>query len=246
MRNRIARYSATLVAGVFALGVFGAATGGAAVAGTVLNTHNEAGYRAGNGNWRFRFVQTEFTVPENVCSDSYVGAGVMLAGVTNNVALGVGCHDGFPFAGYGFGSTSTTNPFLWTRITSVAADDVIFAQIYYDVANNHVFLYEYDKTTHILLTNDSFNAHSALYKWATAATWVTNPLHNPPAPGTSFILVPFTDTHVTSYDGTRGSGISGRWGAHGLQAVHGSHVIAAAPLLYHFHTQFNVRLFGNS
>ena len=73
-----------------------------------------------------------------------------------------------------------------------------------------------------------------------------------PAPGTNFVLVPFSDVSVTSYNGTRGtnSGMNGPWGVTGLQAVNGAHVEFAAPLLYDSNgdsdNTFNAREYGNS
>ncbi len=73
---------------------------------------------------------------------------------------------------------------------------------------------------------------------------VATPLPHPPPPGTSQILVPFTDAAATTYNGTHGTGINGPWGVQQEQAVNGNHVIANAPTLYNSGTTFNVRIHG--
>jgi hypothetical protein len=82
------------------------------------------------------------------------------------------------------------------------------------------------------------------YKQAVLSADVSNPLHSPPPPGTSTILVPFTTGTVTTYNGTHGTGINGPWGVQQEQAVNGAHVVANAPLLYNSGTTFNVRIYG--
>lgn len=249
MHNRIARSTVSIAGALIALGALGATSAGAAGAATstpITNRHL-AGYQIGDNNWRFRFNATEFTVPEHACDDdSYLGSGIALTGTTDNVAVGVACDDGTPEAGFAFAYSGTTDPGLFTHGTHVSRDDLIQAQIYYDPANNHVFLWEFDVTRNRILVNDSFNAHSALYKTALQGAWVDNPLDSPPAPDTSFVLVPFADSMVTTYNGTHGTGVNGPWGVTQIQALNGAHIIAAAPVLYNGNTQFNVRLYGNS
>lgn len=233
----------------------GALTLAAAVpAGATTNTSNQAGYRAGGaGLWNLRYVQAEFTVPQHACTgDDFNGAGVQLAGHVNSVAVGVACDGSVPTAGYQFAYNGTTWSSTWTFTTKCAADDRIFASLYYDTVNNYVELYEVDLTTGVTLVNDSALAYGAGYHWATAAAQVNTPLAYAPGPGQNFILVPFSDVTVTSYNGTHGTnhGMNGSWGVAGIQAVNGAHVIFAAPVLYGTSggsdNTFNTREFGNS
>ena len=72
MRSTIRRLALVpgtlLAAGALMLGMTTAA-------GAAVTTTNWGGYRAGNGNWHFRYIQGTFTVPQHACTgDDFTGA----------------------------------------------------------------------------------------------------------------------------------------------------------------------------
>jgi hypothetical protein len=222
---------------------------------TSISTTDQAGYQAGGtaGLWGMRYIQAEFTVPQQACSsDDFSSAGIQLAGRVDSVAVGVACNGSTPTAGYQYAYQGTTWNNTWKFTTRTLADDLIFASLYYDVSNNYVELYEIDLTTGTTLVNDTTTAYGAMYHWATASATVKTPLVFAPEPGTNFVLVPFTDVKVTSYNGTYGNngGMNGPWGVTGLWAVDGAHLEFGAPMLYDSDgssdNTFNTREYGNS
>jgi hypothetical protein len=246
-------------AAVLAAGALTFATAGPAGATiSTPETHptaNQAGYQAGGeaGLWGFRYIQAEFTVPQHACSsDDFNSAGIQLAGRVDSVTVGVACSGSTPTAGYQYAYQGTTWSNTWKFTTKTLADDRIFASLYYDVDNNYVALYEIDLTTGTTLVNDTTTAYGGMYHWATASATVNTPLVFAPEPGTNFVLVPFSDVSVTSYNGTRGtnSGMNGPWGVTELQAVNGAHLELGAPILYdsdgNSDNTFNAREYGNS
>lgn len=215
----------------------------ASAAGATVNTSNEAGYRAGNGAWNFRYVTTTFTVPELACTgrDDFQAAGVILQGSLANATVGVSCNGSTPMAGW---STTSLTHHAGGAL-AVSGDDNVTVAAYYDTTTGFDYFYATDNTNGHSATW-AHKAGVAEYHFALAGAVVNNPLQHAPSPGNSFILVPFSNSGVTSYDGTHGSGLNGPWGVTGLQAVNGAHVIAAAPVLYNNWTTFNVRVIGNA
>jgi hypothetical protein len=244
MRNAIRRLALPL-GSLLAAGGLVLAT--AATAGAAINTDYATGWQAGNNAWQFRFVEAKFTVPLHACgSDDFWGAGISLIGSSDRVTLGVSCQGSIPFAGYQFDYTGTTDPNSWSHVTAVASNHVILEQLYYDQTTDYVSLWAKDLTTGAVLVNDSHYASSARYMTVLAAAAVADPASYAPSAGKSFVLMPFTDVNVTSYNGVHGNGIEGRWGVKELDETNGAQVIAAAPDLYNGGTAFNVREYGNS
>lgn len=245
MRSTIRRLAlvpgTVLAAGALVLGMATAA------GATVKDSTGWAGYRAGNGNWMFRYIQGTFVVPQHACvSDDYSASGVHLGGKVDFVNLGVAC-TGTPAAlttyfTYDNGATTTTT----YATTAPAADDTVFASIYYNQANNDANVYEYDETTSTTLVSTWITAGTAQYTWASAFGIVNTAQPAPPSPGSSITLVPFSQVRVTSYDGTHGQGISGPWGVQQEQGVNGAHVIDSGTGLSDGWTSFNVTEYGNS
>jgi hypothetical protein len=232
----------------------GVSPAGATPAGATIDTTNQAGYQVGGpGHWSFRYIRAEFTVPQHACSsDDFSRAGIQLAGKVDSVAVGVACRGSLPTAGYQFGYDGTTWSNTWTFTTKTLSDDLILASLYYDQGNNYVSMQETDLTTGQTLVNDTSLAYGAMYHWATALAQVNTPLIYAPDPGQSFVLVPFSDVAVTSYDGTHGQdgGMTGLWAVTALRAVNGAHVDFAARPLYSSGSgrdnTFNTREYGNS
>jgi hypothetical protein len=245
MRSTIRRLA--LVPGtVLAAGalILGTAT---AAGATVKTTDGWAGYRAGNGNWNFRYIQGTFVVPQHACtSDDYSASGVHLGGTIDFATVGVAC-TGSPAAittywAYNNGATSG----ITYGTTAPAADDTVFVSLYYNAANNDTNVYEYDETSGTTLLSTFITAGTALYKWASAFGIVNPSQPAPPPSGTSYTLVPFSQVRVTSYNGTRGTGINGPWGVQDEEAVNGAHVFAAGTNLSDGWGSFNVTEYGNA
>jgi hypothetical protein len=244
MRSTIRRLA--LVPGtVLAAGalILGTAT---AAGATVQTTNGWAGYRAGNGNWHFRYIQGTFVVPQNACgTDDFTSAGVHLGGSIDFTTIGIACTSPGTLTTYWtWNNGATTGTSYGT--TTPAADDTVFASLYYNQANNITNVYEYDETTATTLVNTFVTAGTALYKWASAFGTIYNDQPYPPASGSSYTLVPFSQVRVTSYDGTHGSGIDGPWGVQEEEAVNGAHVIYAGTGLSDGWTAFHLTEYGNA
>jgi hypothetical protein len=242
MANRFTRGAAVVTGAVLAFGTAGLMMATAAGA-TVKDTGNPAlaGYQAGNGSWNFRYVTTTLRVPEGACnSDDFVAGGVELAGNNSLAATGVFCVNGVPTAGW---STRSLNHIAAGGFV-VQGDDDIQVSTYYDQTTGYDYFYATDLTTGVSDTW-AHKAGVAEYHYARAGNLVNNPLLFPPAPGTNYILTYFWDSGVTSYNGTHGTGLNGAWGVQQVQAVHGAHINAQAPVLFDSGTSFNVRVYGN-
>jgi hypothetical protein len=243
---RIKHHLGRLAGGGLIMAAAALVLGPSAVSFANVNTSNQAGYQVGDNAYRFRFVQGVMTLPLlSQCSNlNYTNSGVQLIGATGqSAAVGVQCSGGHYFAGWLLSYAGNTFPTL-AHLTPVAGGDQILVQLYYDQTTNNVNFTAIDQTTGMTLVHAAAFAGSALYKQAVLSADVSNPLASPPPPGTSFILVPFTNSAVTTYGGIHGTGISGPWGVQEEQAVNGAHVIANAPLLYNSGTTFNVRVNG--
>lgn len=239
---------ATVGAGVAAAVMLGSSTASfAAVTTPIVNTTNQAGYQVGNNAYRFRLVQGQMTLPlvSQCTNGNYRNSGIQLITSTgNSFAVGAECGTGGYAVGYRFGYPGNTFPALGILAT-VAGGDQIFMQLYYDQTTNFVHVTAVDKTTNTTLVSTAVTAGAAAYKQAVLSADVQNPLGTPPPPGSNYVLVPFTNGAVTTYGGLRGTGINGPWGVQEEQAVSGSLVIAAAPLLFKSDSQFNVRIYGH-
>jgi hypothetical protein len=245
MRSTIRRLALVpgtlLAAGALVLGM-------ATAAGATVTTNNWGGYRAGDGNWHFRYIQGTFVVPQHACTgDDFTGAVVHLGGSVDYVSLGVACF-GSPVAVRSFltydngpsGGVTSYGP------STVAADDTIYAQIYYNQSNNIANVYEYDETSGVTLENTYVNAGTAQYKWATAAGQINTSQPLPPPPGTSIALVPFSQVRVTSYNGTKGSGLAGPWGVQDEEVFNGAHEIFGGSGASSNYGSFNATEYGNA
>jgi hypothetical protein len=243
MANRFAR-GAVAVAG--ALLTFGAVSTMLAIAAgasaNVINRAREAGWQSGNGSWTFRWVQTTFTVPVNACgSDDFQTASASLKSAQAMAIVGVGCVSGVPRAGWS--TTGLMNPASGSF--AVHGGDSVSVSIYYDKSTGYDYFHAKDNTTG-MTRNWANKAGAASYHYAFTYAEVNNPLQYPPPPGTNYVLVPYTGSSVTSLDGTHGQGLNGPWGVTQVQAVNGSQVIAAAPVLYNNGSTFNVRVYGSA
>jgi hypothetical protein len=83
-----------------------------------------------------------------------------------------------------------TFPSLTHLTTSVAAGDQISLSLYYDQISNLVHFKAVDQTTGRPLVATVQPVGVAQYKQAVLSADVSNPLPNPPPPGTSTVLVP--------------------------------------------------------
>lgn len=245
MRSSIRRLALVpgtlLAAGALVLGM-------ASAAGAVVTTSNWAGYRAGNGNWHYRYVQGTFVVPQHACTgDDFTGAVVHLGGSVDYVSVGVAC----------FGSPYAPRSYLTYNSTSgvhtsygpggvVTGDDTIFASLYYNSANNQVNVYAYDETAGVTLENTFVDAGTAQFKYATVAGQINPSQPFPPGAGSSITLVPFTQVRVTAADGQRSSGMSGPWGVQDEEVFNGAHEIAGGSGASSNYSSFNSTEYGNA
>jgi hypothetical protein len=244
MMRSILRKTSLALVGAGAAGVMVLALSGTSFA--AVNTTNQAGYQAGNNSYRFRFVQGAMTLPLNGCANgNFINSGVQLIGASN-AAVGARCNGASSFIvgwNVGYPGSGTTFPPV-TFSATTAPGHRILLQIFYDQTTNFVHFTAVDETGGVTLFTVSSNAGAALYKEAVLSTDVSNPLVTPPAPGTNYTLVAWDSGALTTYNGTRGTGICGPWGTAEQQAVSGAKIVAAAPVLYNNCSQFNVRIYG--
>jgi hypothetical protein len=252
MRSTIRRLALVpgtlLAAGALVLGM-------ATAAGATVTTTNWGGYRAGNGNWHFRYVQGTFVVPQKACVntgsgvDDYQTAGVHIGGSIDYVTAGVICNgqsntglSGF----YSFNNGSTSGTGSPIASINPSGDDTVFASLYYDSSNNQVNVYVYDETKASTLINTWLFAGNGQFKWASDfATIIASQPFGPPS-GTSITLVPFTGVRVTSLDGTKGTGMAGPWGVQDEEAFNGAHEILGGSGPNSNYSSFNVTEYGNA
>jgi hypothetical protein len=238
MLNRFTRGAVAVAGALLTFGAVSSMMAGAA--GATTNDNNFAGYQSGNGAWNFRWVTTTFTVPEYACAgDDFQAAGPELYGNNSVAVIAVHCEHHTPVVSWG---TVSLHKVRYGNLL-VAGDDNVTLSIYYDQTTGYDYFYATDNTAG-QSASWAHKAGVAEYHYASVGADVNNPLHFPPPPGQTYVLVPFTGTTVTSYDGTHGSGLNGSWGVTEFQAVNGAHVIAA-PSALSGGSSFNIDLYGN-
>ena len=195
---------ATAGAALLTVGAAGATSAGAATHYPVIYTSSQAGYTV-SGRW-FRYVSTTVKVPPAGSVFNYalvalggsnvagVNLGIQPGGGPNSIGWAVGSQ---PF-GMGGGLLSNVNP---------KVGDTVLIDLYYNKATGGVTATATDLTTNKADDVTIAEGKSALFTSAEVAGFIHNP-SSPPAADTR--LWQFTDSHVTTYTGTRGT-MTGSW-----------------------------------
>jgi hypothetical protein len=256
------RTSLAVGLGSLSLAALSLAAAAPAGASTIETTSNPAlaGYQAPVTSWNFRYIATTFTVPEYACNytspDSFESAGVALnfssltsGGGLSGAGIGVTCYGSTPMVGWSVYSLNH----LASSGMGVARDDTISVSVYYDQTTGYDYFSATDQTTGQSFYTWAHKAGAANYHSYFVGDLVSNPLTNPPPPGSNYVLTPFWNTLATSYDGTHGygGGLYGQWGWPDMVAAYnGAWLIAEAPVLYSTdggdYNTFNVREYGNA
>jgi hypothetical protein len=214
MRRRILRTLvaavATAGAALLTVGLAGPAAAGPATAGThaasypVIYTSSQGGYTA-SGRW-FRFVATFVKVPPAGTVRNYaevVLGGAKVSPVTLGLKAGggpnsIGWSVGVPPFGTGGGLLTSVNP---------KVGDTVLIDLYYNQAKGGVSATATDMTSGRTQTIPIAEGTKALFTAAEVACVMANPA-SPPA--SNIRLWQFTNSHVTTYTGVRGS-MTGHW-----------------------------------
>ena len=195
---------ATAGAALLTVGAAGATSAGAATHYPVIYTSSQAGYTV-SGRW-FRYVATYVKVPAAGSVSNYalvalggsnvagVNLGIQPGGGPNSIGWAVGSQ---PF-GMGGGLLSNVNP---------KVGDTVLIDLYYNKATGGVTATATDTTSNQTQSVTIAEGKTALFTSAEVAGYIHNP-SSPPAADTR--LWQFTDSHVTTYTGTRGT-MTGSW-----------------------------------
>jgi hypothetical protein len=207
LRTMVAAVAAAGAA-VVTMGAAGATSADAATAHAAtyptIYTNSQAGYTVG-GRW-FRYVATYVKVPPAGTVNNY--AEVVLSGakygpVTLAMKAGGGVNSigwsvGVPPFGMGGGVLTKISP---------AVGDTVLLDLYYNQAKGGVTATATDTTSNPTESVAIADGHSALFTSAEVAGVV----HNPSSPSAADTrLWQFTNSHVTTYTGTRGT-MTGPW-----------------------------------
>lgn len=200
---------ATAGAALVTMGMAGPATGAATPAThtgayPVTYTTSQAGYTV-SGRW-FRYVATYVKVPPAGSVSNY--ASVVLSGsnaapVTLGIQPGggpnsIGWAVSVPPFGTGGGALSNVNP---------KVGDTVLIDLYYNQAKGGVIATATDTNSGSTQSVTIAEGIHALFTTAEVAGVIHNP-SSPPA--TNMRLWQFTNSHVTTYTGARGS-LTGNW-----------------------------------
>jgi hypothetical protein len=201
---------ATAGAALLTVGLAGPAAAGPTSAGThaasypVIYTTGQGGYTV-SGRW-FRFVATFVKVPPAGTVSNY--AAVVLGGAkVGPVTLGlkagggpnsIGWSVGVPPFGTGGGLLTSVNP---------KVGDTVLIDLYYNPAKGGVSATATDTTSGRTQSITIADGTKALFTSAEVACVIKNPA-SPPA--SNIRLWQFTNSHVTTYTGLRGS-MTGNW-----------------------------------
>lgn len=213
MRRHMLRALVAVVAAAGAtltIGFAGANAAGAATQAThtgaypTVYTTSQAGYTV-SGRW-FRYVATYVKVPAAGPVFNYalvalsgsnvagVNLGIQAGGGPSSIGWAVGSQ---PF-GSGGGLLSSVNPNV---------GDTVLIDLYYNKATGGVTATATDTTTNKTQSVTIAEGKSALFTSAEVAGFI----HNPSSPPAKDIrLWQLTDSHVTTYSGTRGT-MTGNW-----------------------------------
>ena len=195
---------ATAGAALLTVGTTGATAAGAATHYPVIYTSSQAGYTV-SGRW-FRYVSTTVKVPPAGSVFNYalvalggsnvagVNLGIKPGGGANSIGWAVGSQ---PF-GMGGGTLSNVSP---------KVGDTVLIDLYYNKATGGVTATATDTTSNQTQSVTIAEGKTALFTSAEVAGYIHNP-SSPPAADTR--LWQFTDSHVTTYTGTRGT-MTGSW-----------------------------------
>ena len=195
---------ATAGAALLTVGTTGATAAGAATHYPVIYTSSQAGYTV-SGRW-FRYVATYVKVPPAGSVSNYalvalggsnvagVNLGIKAGGGPNSIGWAVGSQ---PF-GMGGGTLSNVSPKI---------GDTVLIDLYYNKATGGVTATATDTTSNQTQSVTIAEGKTALFTSAEVAGYIHNP-SSPPAADTR--LWQFTDSHVTTYTGTRGT-MTGPW-----------------------------------
>jgi len=195
---------ATAGAALLTVGTTGATAAGAATHYPVIYTSSQAGYTV-SGRW-FRYVATYVKVPPAGSVSNYalvalggsnvagVNLGIKAGGGPDSIGWAVGSQ---PF-GMGGGLLSNVSP---------KVGDTVLIDLYYNKATGGVTATATDTTSNQTQSVTIAEGKTALFTSAEVAGYIHNP-SSPPAADTR--LWQFTDSHVTTYTGTRGT-MTGSW-----------------------------------
>jgi hypothetical protein len=197
--------AALLTMGLAGAGAAGAATPAAHTGSyPIIYTNSQAGYTV-SGRW-FRYVATYVKVPPAGSVFNYalvalggsnvagVNLGIQAGGGPGSIGWAVGSQ---PF-GSGGGLLSSVNP---------KVGDTVLIDLYYNKATGGVTATATDTTTNKTQSVTIAEGTSALFTSAEVAGLIRNP-SSPPAG--DLRLWQFTNSHVTTYSGTRGT-MTGNW-----------------------------------
>jgi hypothetical protein len=197
--------AAVATAGAALLTVGAAGTTAAHAAGyPVIHTTSQAGYTV-SGRW-FRYVATYVKVPPAGSVYNYglvalggsnvagVNLGIKAGGGPNSIGWAVGSQ---PF-GMGGGTLSNVSP---------KVGDTVLIDLYYNKATGGVTATATDTTSNQTQSVTIAEGKTAMFTSAEVAGYIHNP-SSPPAADTR--LWQFTDSHVTTYTGVRGT-MTGSW-----------------------------------
>lgn len=218
-----------------------AATAAKAAAGAVVATSSQAGYVTGGGR-HFRFIQS--TVKVSPARTATQFAGVILGGrdhLVDTLYLMVKAGGGANSVICSFKApppfTATHNSGIDTLAKlSPGVGDMLRLSIYYNPGTRYISFTAVDTTKGVSQTR-SFPYAQEYYSAAEAAVFAFG--YTAPV-ATDFRLWSFTNTHVTTYSGVKGS-LLGAWATSKIVAVKSSGAVVMGPsVLFSSGADFNV------
>ena len=226
---------ATAGAALLTVGAAGATSAGAATHYPVIYTSSQAGYTV-SGRW-FRYVATYVKVPPAGSVSNYalvalggsnvagVNLGIKAGGGPDSIGWAVGSQ---PF-GMGGGLLSNVSP---------KVGDTVLIDLYYNKATGGVTATATDTTSNQTQSVTIAEGKTALFTSAEVAGYIHNP-SSPPAADTR--LWQFTDSHVTTYTGTRGT-LTGSWTTSQVIDTTNGHVVFSPSLPFNKGANFGAWL----
>lgn len=231
------------VAALTALGATQPATAGTTAPSRVLKTYtgDYAGYVSAD-NALFRFITSTLKVP--VCLPDVADTGIANvalqggAGGTNvGAEVTVHCGGGSGSVGYEYGNSG-----LGRFRLSPKAGDVLTISVYYDQVHHYDHFAVTDATQRITRTVAVAVSRQVFVQAVLGARF---PYENVRRPPKDTRVWEFTDSHLTSYSGIRGS-ITGPWGTwQVIDTTNGTPagaIVADAPVLWNRDQNFGVWL----
>jgi hypothetical protein len=252
MHGRLFRPAVTAAAALTTLGLTAAgataATGSAArkAPGKIFAV-NHAGYRAGFGTgWRFRWATTTFTIPD--CSDpatahGWTGNGLQIGANSSRwqASIGAGCGTATTGAAVDYVLLTDGHAVMPADIGLLPlAGHKVTLSVYYDRRHGTVRFVAGDDTSLDAVTRTVRVGTGANYYGAEVGSQFGGTISAPP---TDVRTGAFSDSHLTSYSGRRGTMLS-LWPTDQVIATVGGapdgDLIANAPALWNGGRNFSV------